>query len=206
MNNSPRERYVQAWTRIAELVTTVPETTWDNPSPCTGWSARQLAGHLVDGEGQVRALLEDREPRTPVTDPDALTQLGADPATALGDAAERAQAALTEVDTKAVITTPHGALPLDQFLTMALIEPVVHGWDLATATGLPLVIDEQAAETLLAGVKQLGTQLAATGMYAPAVPVDQDAPPIEQLLAALGRPVGANTATTTVLRVERSDP
>lgn len=78
---------------------------------------------------------------------------------------------------------------MQQVLTMALIEPVTHGWDLAVATGQPVTFAEDAVITLLAGVQQLGDQLAETGMYAPARPVSDQAPPLERLMAALGRSV-----------------
>lgn len=203
--SSVRDQYVQAWTRLAELAAEIPEAAWDGPSLCPDWSARQLAGHLVDGERQVRALLEASEPLTPVVDPAALAQHAADPDTALRHAAKQAATTLTDMDAAVMVTTPHGRLPVNHFLTMALIEPVVHGWDLAAATGRPLVIAEQAAETLLAGVKQLGSQLAATGMYASPAPIRKDARPTEQLLAALGRRVDAGSMTSTVVRERGSE-
>ncbi|MDN5933059.1 MAG: maleylpyruvate isomerase N-terminal domain-containing protein, partial [Pseudonocardia sp.] len=82
------EQYLQAWTRLARLADAVPEPAWDAPSPCADWTARQLAGHLVDGARQVQALLQRRPPLVPVTDPTALAGLAGDnPRAALRDAA-----------------------------------------------------------------------------------------------------------------------
>jgi uncharacterized protein (TIGR03086 family) len=130
-----------------------------------------------------------------VTDPGDLAQLGVDPATSLPEAARQAEITLTDIAPGTLVATPHGTLPAEQLLTMAMIEPVVHGVDLADAVGRVLVVDEQVVEMLWAGVQQLGTQLAATGMYAPAGPVRDDARPIEQLLAALGRTTDADSTT-----------
>ena len=184
---SAREQYARAWGGLAGLAAEVPDPAWDAPSPCDGWNARQVAGHLLDGERQVRALLEARTPLAPVTDPAVLAELGADPAGAVCDAAGRVRTTVDALDASIPVETPHGRLGVDQFLAMALIEPVVHGWDLSAATGRPLAPDEEAVAALLDGVERLGGRLAATGMYAPAVPVGDDASPVERLLAALGR-------------------
>ena len=143
---SAGEQYAVAWARLGELAAEIADPAWDAPSPCGEWNARQVAGHLVDGERQVRALLEARPPLTPVTDPAVLAELGADPARALRDAAQR-------------VRTTVGAL-----------DP-----------------DDEAVAALLDGVERLGDRLAATGMYAPALPVRDDASPIERLRAAVGR-------------------
>ena len=77
--------------------------------------------------------------------------------------------------------------PSSSSSAIALVEPVVHTWDLATATGRPVDLDPDPVRALLHGVLALGGQLQATGMYAPAVPVADDAPAKDRLLAALGR-------------------
>lgn len=112
---------------------------------------------------------------------------GQDPAAALQAAAAQVRSTLTTLDPLRVVETPRGPLPVEQLLAMALIEPVVHGWDLAVATGQPGTLDLELTVALLPGVQQLGGQLAATGMYAQALPVADGATQAERLLAALGR-------------------
>lgn len=63
--SSTGEQYLQVWARLADLAAGVPPADWEIPSPCTDWSARQLSGHLVDGQRKVRALLTGRGPLTP---------------------------------------------------------------------------------------------------------------------------------------------
>lgn len=162
--------------------------TWGRRSPCPAWTARQLAGHLVDGHRQVQALLDGQETVTPTTDPSRLSRLaGQDPARALQAAAAHVRSTLTGLDPLRVVETPRGPLPVEQLLAMALIEPVVHGWDLAVATGQPGTLDSELTAALLPGVQQLGGELAASGMYSQALPVADGATQAEQLLAALGR-------------------
>lgn len=168
------EQYLQAWARLADLAAGVPAADWDIPSPCADCSARQLSGHLVDGQRQVRALLTGRGPLTPVTDPGDLAQLGVDPATSLREAARQAEVTLTDIAPGTLVATPHGTLPAEQRLTVAMTEPMVHGVDLADAVERVLVVDEQGRRD---------------------GPVRNDARPIEQLLAALGRTADAASAT-----------
>lgn len=125
---------------------------------------------------------------TPTVDPVALSQLaGQDPAGAVREVAAQVRSALTGLDPLRVVESGRGPLPVEQLLAMALIEPAVHGWDLAVATGQPATLDPDLTEALLPGVLQLGGQLAATGMYAHALPVVDGASDGERLLAALDR-------------------
>lgn len=189
--NAALHRYQRAWDLLERTATAAPAQSWDRRSPCTAWNARQLAGHLLDGHRQVYALLIGEAFITPTGDPAGLSQLaGQDPAAALGAAAAQMRAALTGLDPAVVVATPHGPLSVEQLLVMALIEPVVHGWDLAVATGQPSILDPELITALLPGVQQLGEQLAATGMYAGALAVPVNATDGQRLLAALGRQGG----------------
>ena len=72
-------------------------------------------------------------------------------------------------------------------LAIALVEPLIHGWDLAVATGQRLTLDPEAVQVTLPAVQALGRQLTHSGMYQPALPIPPDAIAQDQLLAALGR-------------------
>lgn len=70
---------------------------------------------------------------------------------------------------------------------MVVIEPLVHAWDLAIATGQTVWLDSEAVAVTLPAVERLGDQLAATGMYAAGRPLPPMASMQDRLLAALGR-------------------
>ena len=189
--NQAIEHYQHAWTLLEETAQAVPSRSWDDPSPCEDWTARQLAGHLVDAHRQVQAMLTGTKPLAPTSEPAALTELaGEDPAATLHDAAAQVREVLAGLNPTARVRTPRGPLVVEQLLGMAVIEPFIHGWDLAVATGQPGVLDPELAGTLLPAVLQLGGQLAATGMYAPVLPLPDSAPTDTRLLAALGRRTG----------------
>lgn len=94
-----------------------------------------------------------------MNDADDLRALaGPDPAAQLRAAVALLLGSVGDTDEETVVATPHGGLLIEQFLAMALVEPVVHGWDLA-----------------------------AIGMYAPAVAVPATADAQQPLLGLLGR-------------------
>jgi uncharacterized protein (TIGR03086 family) len=185
---SSRTRYLRAWEVVRAIGASAAPESWEHPSPNPGWTARHVAGHLVDGHRQVRSLVSGAGPRPPVSDAGELAAIaGPDPAAALREAEAAVRAELADLDLDRLVETPLGSLPVGQVLATAVIEPLIHGWDLAQATGQRLELDPELTAAVLPAVEQLGDGLAATGMYASALPVPDDAAPSERLLAALGR-------------------
>jgi uncharacterized protein (TIGR03086 family) len=80
-------------------------------------------------------------------------------------------------------------LPGDVAGAVALNEVVVHGWDIAVATGQPVSYDDDviaAAESFVAptaAARPEGTP----GLFGPVVPVADDASPLDRLLGLTGR-------------------
>lgn len=71
---------------------------------------------------------------------------------------------------------------------VALNEVVVHGWDVAVATGQPYRPDPVAVEVCRAFVASFDAPADDDGgLFGPPVPVGDDATPFEQLLALTGR-------------------
>jgi uncharacterized protein (TIGR03086 family) len=80
-------------------------------------------------------------------------------------------------------------LPAAAMGIVALNEVLVHGWDLAAATGQPYEVDHAAAEACLRFAVDLaaGAPEMRNGMYGPVVPVPADAPVLNRLLGQTGR-------------------
>ena len=81
------------------------------------------------------------------------------------------------------------ALPGDQAALVALDEVVVHGWDLARATGQRLSVrpgDVAACHAFVAGFPAPEGD----GPFGPPVPAGEGAPPLDRLVAATGRQPG----------------
>ncbi|ADP82350.1 TIGR03086 family metal-binding protein [Pseudofrankia inefficax] len=181
------DHYRRALRGVDEVVARVEPDRWDSLSPCPPWTARDVLGHLIDGQRQIEALLTGRGPRPPAAEPGALA--GAEPAAAWQAARRAIEQVLAAVDPTARTATPLGPRGAADILTLAVIEPLVHAWDLARATGHTVRLDQDAVAAILPGVLALGDQLAATGMYVAARPVPAGTEPQDQLLAATGRTV-----------------
>jgi uncharacterized protein (TIGR03083 family) len=76
-----------AYRRFADLAATIPSDGWDRPTDCTGWTVRDLVGHVVGAmrsAASVRELLsQQREVKARVrrdggTEVDAMTQVQID--------------------------------------------------------------------------------------------------------------------------------
>jgi uncharacterized protein (TIGR03086 family) len=79
-------------------------------------------------------------------------------------------------------------MPASVMAAVALDELVVHGWDLAVATGQEYRGDEESARRSLEFAAAVGDDPEArAGLYGPAVPVPDDAPVLDRLLGATGR-------------------
>jgi uncharacterized protein (TIGR03086 family) len=75
---------------------------------------------------------------------------------------------------------------VDQFYSSDVF---MHTWDLARATGQDETLDPEYSARLLAGMRPIEEMLRSSGHYGPAMPVADDAPPHEELMAFIGRSV-----------------
>jgi uncharacterized protein (TIGR03086 family) len=77
-------------------------------------------------------------------------------------------------------------LPAEVMGTVALAEVVIHGWDVARTIGAPYDGDPATIQACLAHLAQFdaaGTE----GMFGPAVPIADDAPDLDRVIAMSGR-------------------
>jgi uncharacterized protein (TIGR03086 family) len=82
-------------------------------------------------------------------------------------------------------------MPAPAMAAVALDELVVHGWDLAAATGQPYSVSDEDAEACTSFAAAVGeSPEERTGLYGPRVPVPADAPVFDRLLGLTGRDPG----------------
>ena len=146
-----------------------------------------MIGTLWLAEG----LFADQMPRYP-TPPGGLPPVdlaGQDPAAAYAEAAAAALAAAAAGDALTrVHATPLGDMPGPGLAGSTTLDILVHGWDLAVATGQPADLDGRLAAHVLGFAEQgLATPEARAPRIGPAVAVAADAPVTQRLVAFLGR-------------------
>ncbi|MFD4294674.1 TIGR03086 family metal-binding protein [Rhodococcus sp. NPDC058532] len=84
-------------------------------------------------------------------------------------------------------------MPAPVMGVVALDELVLHGWDLAQATGQPYDADPASVRACLgfaASMSVPGEEAGREGLYGPVVPVPDDAPDLVRLLGFAGRDPG----------------
>jgi uncharacterized protein (TIGR03086 family) len=174
--------------RTGKLVAGVTPDQLSAPTPCPGFDVRTLLNHIVGGQLlMVRAGAGE-------------TTAGGDMPDVIGDeptsAYERSSADLIETFRKPEILTRTfnlggNDLPGDQALGLAIMEAVVHGWDLATATGQDATIDPGLATAMLQTLRDGGLiesfRSPQGDPFGAEVSVDENASPGDKLVAFLGR-------------------
>jgi uncharacterized protein (TIGR03086 family) len=177
----PAPRYRRAAAGLTRVVTAVPTDRWDDPSPCEGWSARDVLAHVLDTHRGMPAKAGIELASWP--DP------AVDPVGAWASASEQMAALLADPDVAATSyesmfgPTTIGVV-VDQFVTFDVL---VHAWDIATATGVDATIEPAEVPGMLAMAQQMGDQMRVPGGMGPEVPVHDDADDQTRLLGLLGR-------------------
>jgi len=179
MSADVADRYRRLADRFSAVLADVPDDGWDRPSPCEGWSARQVVGHVVESEaGFLRGF--DRAP-----------DLAGDPVADWPTLRDAMQAAL---DDPAVAGTEYDgmfgrttfAATVDQFMCADL---VVHAWDVARATGMSEheAMPPDEVERIHGELQGLGPAMRSPGVFGPEVAVPEDASPQDRFLGFIGR-------------------
>ena len=176
--------YTDAVRRNHDRVAAIDPDRLGDPTPCSEWDVRALIGHITGGYQLFAAGVgQPLPPQATPADPAGLHR-------AAGEAAIAAFSTPGALDRS--VTLPVGAVPGHVALALALTDAVVHGWDLATATGQDTSIDDGVAAVLLGGAEQMiGPQMRQPDgerpVFAQPVPVDPDRPAADRLIAFLGR-------------------
>jgi uncharacterized protein (TIGR03083 family) len=177
-----RRTYRAAAVSFADLVSRLPADRWDSAG-LGDWTLRDLVGHTVSSAlRQVPAVLaetaetvavesahgywtfartvapEVRAAFVAASTDDARAcgkALGDDATTLISDLAGQATAALAAVRDDDVVTTPVGGMRVRDWLPTRTFELVVHGTDVAAASGVPFHIAPEAVAEALAQAAQI---------------------------------------------------
>ncbi|MFH8619239.1 TIGR03086 family metal-binding protein [Streptomyces sp. NPDC017979] len=190
MNGAPPPDFRPVAGAVARLLPAVADDQLGAPTPCPDYSVRELLGHLVMLTAAFRDCARkdlgpttDTDPNSarPVLDPDWRALLPR----RLDEIADAwSQPAAWEGTTRAGGVT----LPAPVAGMVALNELVVHGWDLARATGQAYNPPEDALHVSYALLAETGDDDPMRGViFGPIVPVPTGAPLLDQVVGLSGR-------------------
>lgn len=158
------------------------------PTPCAGWSVRQLVAHLAPRDLRnftIAARGGTPDWRAPAGDP------GDDWAATFAAGARTLMEAWREADLDRPVPLPGGGeTPLRSRAHQQIAELAVHGWDLTRATGRSLAaLDAGVAEHALAWSRAMlrPEQRGPGRAFAAEVPVSESAPLQDRLAGWFGR-------------------
>ena len=178
---STTSAYQAADRPLTEILQAVPPAAWSSPSPCEGWSAADVVGHLIE------------------TQRDFLARHGADLGEAPDVAADPAAAWRAHAGqvTRALSDDALPAREFDGFFGPTTVgatfeqfyvwDMVVHRWDVARAVGADAALTDEELDRIEAGADGFGPALHMEGICRPAVEVPGGAARDVRVLARLGR-------------------
>jgi uncharacterized protein (TIGR03086 family) len=168
-------------------VARIASTQWSDPTPDDEWDVRFLVNHVVTGNWWATELGSGATIES-VGDRLDGDVLGDDPSAAY-DASAIAAAAVFREDgaMERSCAVSYGPVPGEVYCGHRFIDVLVHGWDIATATGQDPRLPADLVVACLDVVVPQAELLAASGAFATDVVVDADAGPQTRLLAMLGR-------------------
>jgi uncharacterized protein (TIGR03086 family) len=173
---------------LAKLLDGVPDAALDGPTPCADTSLAALLDHIMGLTEGLRASAR----KEPATAPQASADhLDPDWRAVLPGRLDALVAAWREPGAGEGTTSAGGIeLPATDVAAVTLDELVLHGWDLARATGQPYEPDPADVAAIMPFLEAFGSGQGVPGLFGPAVPVPDDAPAFDRALGLSGRDPG----------------
>ena len=177
--------YTRAVYTLDAVVNRMPADAWDNPSPCEGWTAREVLGHFMWGMQNLgNAALGEPAPAARA-EADVATD---DPATAWAATRDALFAALDrEGSLHQPVDFPLGPMDIEGFMPIHTNDGLLHAWDIAHAGGIDACIPHDLAAAGTDALASYGDFVRQPGIFGPAVEVADDADAVTKYVAMAGR-------------------
>jgi len=172
------------------VVAGVPGQPMDAPTPCDDWDLRTLVNHVI----LWTAYSAERRAHGESVAEDLMSKdFTADPGFAQDYAAQIGRAVAAWSDPAAwerELGVMGSGTPAADVAAMLIAEMVLHGWDIARATGQDYACDEAVAANVLATVEAQGEMFRQYEGFAAVVPLaadDEGATVLDRALSLSGR-------------------
>jgi uncharacterized protein (TIGR03086 family) len=177
------DRYRKLSASMTDTIAGVDEASWGAPSPCEGWTARDVVKHLVDTSGMFLGYIDEPAPSGPSVEDDPLGAFTA--------ARDSVQAALDDPEKAnkeydGMFGRTSFAKSVDGFLAADL---VIHRWDLARATGQDEAMPDDEVQRIHEQLAPMDDKMRGPGAFGPKIEPPAGADAQTRLLCFLGRQV-----------------
>lgn len=166
------------------LVAPLDDERLEAATPCASFNLRQVLEHMIGGATMFAAAFRGTQP------PDG--PLPADVVAAFPVAMGELQAAMRSPGAlDRTIAAPFGEVPGETFARFVALDGLVHGWDIATATGQTYQPPAEVVAEVDAFARQaIGDDMRDGDTFAAAADAPTSASGVERLVAFTGRTVG----------------
>lgn len=166
---------------LAGVVGGITPDQLDAATPCDGFTVRGVLEHMIGGATAFAAAFRGEEPiEAEVTD--VLGEFG--PALTSLVAAITSPGALERS-----VQAPFGVVPGETFARFVVLDGLVHGWDLATATGQPYAPPDALVDAVTEFARAAVPPMRDGDTFADATEPPAGATPVQRLAAFTGRRV-----------------
>ncbi|MFC0105587.1 TIGR03086 family metal-binding protein [Kibdelosporangium aridum] len=166
----------------------VPADRWDAPSACSEWTIRDVVGHAIWEQHQMRAsATEQRQVQMDGApgSPHPVVMAGDDSVATWRLARNESVASLTEEALAHDIGHRHREVPLAAVAPLLIIDQVVHTWDIAHGLGIDVELDPELVTVAFGWARaNVGRW---PGVFGPEVMPPADADKQIRMLTSLGR-------------------
>jgi uncharacterized protein (TIGR03086 family) len=187
--SDPVDLMERTFTATGRVVANVKPDQLGDSTPCTEWTVRDLINHLLGTADLFGAAARgEKSDINPFGMPEDILGDG-DIASAYDERAKSALQAWRDRGLDGTVTLSVGETPAQVAATICVADQLMHGWDLAKATGqLPDYDDESLDASMAFTGKSLGASARGEGKaFGPVVEVPDDAPKMDRYAAWLGR-------------------
>jgi uncharacterized protein (TIGR03086 family) len=167
---------------MIKIVAGVGDGRLDDPTPCADYRVRDLLEHVdqVAAGFVAAARKEDADPDT--------VDFGVGWRERMAEHLRDLAAAWAEPTAWEGMGPGAGIeLPNERWGKIAFTEVVVHGWDLAHATGQGFALPEASVRACWEHVEEFVPQAPVPGLWGPPVEVAEDAPLMDRIVGLTGR-------------------
>ncbi|MGA6168263.1 TIGR03086 family metal-binding protein [Amycolatopsis magusensis] len=183
------QAYRRAQDEFDAVLAAVPDGRWDEPSACAEWTVRDVAGHVIWGQRQMRAWATGEEYTERAGAPGAphpADLAGDDPLATWRAAREATVAALTEAALERTTSISGlGEVPLRAVVTLLLTDHLVHTWDIGHPLGMDVRLDPALVRVAFDWAK--ANVVRRPGFFGPEITPPAEADEQTRMLAFLGR-------------------
>jgi uncharacterized protein (TIGR03086 family) len=184
---TPGDLYVKAMAATRVYIDAVRADQWQAPTPCSEWDVKQIANHIIGENLWAGELYQGRQ----IADVGSALDgdlAGDDPAAAYRKSVIVASDVVTApAAMEATCHLSFGDHSGSDYAAQLFMDTLIHGWDVAKATGQDTRLDPQLVAACLPIAEQLTSQFRGAGVFGENLDVGSNADAQTKLLALVGR-------------------